>query len=245
MIETTTTNYDEVCEEEEISTVSSSMESVDYMSQLSNNLVDYYIIPDLLEKSSHKVMFIQYPSRARVLIGNHLLPEEVVECPTVTWETEENCLYSIMMIDLDSPTSANNILSPWLHWLIINVSGSNLDLRQADLVAQYVGVSPPIDSGIHRYVFLAFVQVERITLNKFERDEIIKGPNMRSRFSVTNFVKDRKLIERPAACNFFLSQWTEFLPDFNEKLTQYYPETNTIIQNITQDQTERDIGNKT
>lgn len=236
---TQSTDYDDSFEELEENSLKdstgTSFESIDYMAQLSNSLLMYYIIPDVLDYYASNVMLVQYPNRACVLIGNHLLPEEVVECPNISWEAETDCLYTLMMVDLDSPSSSDDALSPWLHWLVINLPGCTLDIRQGDLIAQYVGVSPAKGSGVHRYVFIAYTQAKRIRLTKSERFAITRGPNMRSKFLVRNFVDDNNLHYKAASCNFFLSQWTEFLPYFNEKLSIFYPETDLILQNINED----------
>lgn len=61
-----------------------------------------------------------------------------------------------MMLDIDVPSRARPVHSQKLHWLVVNIPGSNV--KEGDHKVEYVGSAPGEGTGSHRFVFLVFEQ---------------------------------------------------------------------------------------
>ncbi|GAB4820451.1 hypothetical protein N2152v2_007497 [Parachlorella kessleri] len=95
--------------------------------------------------------------------------------------------------DPDPPDPANPIRKEWLHWLVTNISNSDISTGQE--LASYMGPAPPI--GTHRYVFMLFkqpnqepIQAEEPTGGKrahFNTREFAKKYNLGDPVSVVYF----------------------------------------------------------
>lgn len=60
------------------------------------------------------------------------------------------------MVDPDAPSRAEPKLRSFKHWAVINIPGS--DIAKGDEISQYIGSGAPINTGLHRYVFLVYKQ---------------------------------------------------------------------------------------
>jgi phosphatidylethanolamine-binding protein (PEBP) family uncharacterized protein len=73
--------------------------------------------------------------------------------PTVSWiRNRPKDLYTLICIDPDAPGAA----SPWLHWLVINCSGTTVS--SGNEIVSWAPPTPPPGSGIHRYIFQLYRQ---------------------------------------------------------------------------------------
>ncbi|KAH7698806.1 phosphatidylethanolamine-binding protein 2 [Aphelenchoides avenae] len=98
-----------------------------------------------------------------------------------------------MMVDPDAPFASEPFWRSWVHWLAVNMPGAQL--AKGELVQNYTAPfpHPSADKGLHRYVFLVYQQRGPVTGDYY-------GP---AAFNVQAFVKLHKLIQPPAAGNFF------------------------------------------
>ncbi|KAF8423901.1 phosphatidylethanolamine-binding protein, partial [Tirmania nivea] len=104
-------------------------------------------------------------------------------------------LYTLVMIDPDTPSLANPTTSQILHFvqtgLRITISlaktSESMGLRLTATVppvVPYRGPAPPVDTGLHRYIFLLFMQPDdNIDLGSFSADN-------RRNFDVQNFARN-------------------------------------------------------
>lgn len=95
----------------------------------------------------------------------------------ILWNAAPNSHHTIMIYDVDAPSSTNPTNSPYLHYLVINIPGNNLS--QGQQVIPYMLPSPPIGSGQHRYIVALYRQIgpiSNITINE------------RARFDINTFV---------------------------------------------------------
>lgn len=99
-----------------------------------------------------------------VEIGNYqvrqgeLLPtKDLSHTYTFEWEMSDKNIYAILMIDLDAPYPETPTNSPFLHFLMVNIIDIN-NIKEGDIVFEYLPPSPPPDSEPHRYEIYVFKQ---------------------------------------------------------------------------------------
>lgn len=120
---------------------------------------DEEIVPDILDDFTvelQKLNVAYHSSGVGVNLGNALKPSEVANQPDVTWESQPDSFYTLLMTDPDAPSRALPTLREYRHWLLMNVNGT--DLSSGDAIFPYQGSGPPQGTGYHRYVFLLFRQ---------------------------------------------------------------------------------------
>lgn len=61
-----------------------------------------------------------------------------------------------LLEDPDAPSRKEPKFGEWHHWIVVNIPGNNLS--NGDTLLEYVGAGPPIDTDLHRYVFLVYKQ---------------------------------------------------------------------------------------
>lgn len=106
-------------------------------------------------------MQVMYPNGGPVNLGNEMTPFQVKDEPLVSWETEPGALYTIICTEPDAPTRQDQSEGEVRHWLVVNVP-DNLHIRDGTTIAEYLGSGAPIDTGLHRYIFLVYKQIGRI-----------------------------------------------------------------------------------
>ncbi|XP_041477692.1 phosphatidylethanolamine-binding protein 4-like [Lytechinus variegatus] len=118
-----------------------------------NNFCDEEISQRLDVKFSGEVL-ISYGGALPITLFQE--PGTGKESPLVRYERASGeDFYTLLMIDPDAPQS------PWLHWLVMNIKGDDLndfgDLK-GDTVTEYAPPTPPAGSGYHRYFFYLYYQ---------------------------------------------------------------------------------------
>jgi hypothetical protein len=104
--------------------------------------------------------------------GVRVKPTQVRDTPKVDWEPqaagaaandplgpapdEDVKHYTLALIDADAPRADDPSERAWLHWLVVNIPGNELEYGQT--LRRYVGAFPPTSSGVHRYFFLLMEQ---------------------------------------------------------------------------------------
>ena len=112
-------------------------------------------------------MNIQYKNG--LVANNFFRPEETLFEPMVSFKgLATNKLYTLIMTD------PNAVLGNYIHWLVVNISDSNL--KNGKMLLEYKGPSPPEGSGMHNYIFFLYEQPETILLVQHER--LIELPNL-------------------------------------------------------------------
>ena len=86
-----------------------------------------------------------------------LTPEETKLEPTITYDVSDG-LYTLIMYDPDA--SVGN----YTHWLIINIPGNNV--KEGETVFDYEGPGPLPNTGIHRYCFSLFKQIQNLDISE-------------------------------------------------------------------------------
>lgn len=139
-------------------------------------------------------------AEAEVRLNETLTPAQASAGPTVLLKGAVNCTppFALIMVDPDAPTRNNATLRSVLHWLVLNVNSTER-MHEGEEAVSYRGPRPPVGSGYHRYVFLAYCQGDK----RLETMEL--APAERYHFQLAEFVEKAKL-GRPFAGTFFFAQ---------------------------------------
>lgn len=115
--------------------------------------------------------------------------------------------------DPDAPNREDPKFGEVRHWLVVNIPGN--DLSSGEVKFEYIGSGPPSGSGLHRYAFLLFKQ-----LNGKQEFDIATVTN-RSREGRLK-TKARKLIAdynlKLVAGNFYFAQFDDYVPILHAQL---------------------------
>ena len=108
----------------------------------------------------------------------------------------EDQIYSLLMVDPDAPTRENNIDSPWLHWLEVNLEGNTSDakfLKTGATIVDYIPPTPPKNTKWHRYTILVFVQDKALSVSEVKHlrefyQKITDHADFRKNFDIEEFL---------------------------------------------------------
>ncbi|PFX31047.1 protein D2-like [Stylophora pistillata] len=103
--------------------------------------------------------------------------------------------YLIAMIDPDAPSRESHSCRSWLHWIVGNIKGKNLEHGDimGDTFTGYNPPTPPSGSGPHRYYLYVFEQKHPLDIEA----EVVK----RCQFSIDDYKQNNDLT--PVAMNMF------------------------------------------
>ena len=149
--------------------------------------------------------------------GEVLTPLESYNMPSVLFNGFAGSLYTLAMIDPDSPSRFNPSLREYLHWLVVNIEGEDdiTDAASGATVFSYVPAAPSYNSGIHRYLFLLFKQDKKVSDEEIEDTRHFFQD--RVKFDVCTWADSRNF-GRPVGVNGFESKWDEFVDEVHEQL---------------------------
>lgn len=128
--------------------------------------------------------------------------DKLLQAPVLTWNAEDNALYTVMMVDPDAPLKLSPTMRSWNHWTVVNVKGSNSGKPlQGDTLYEYVPPTPPRGTGVHRYVTLIFKQPRELTedhlkAEQHDEDKILKRHSFRRHrggFNPTTWLEHREV----------------------------------------------------
>jgi phosphatidylethanolamine-binding protein (PEBP) family uncharacterized protein len=120
-------------------------------------------------------LIVQYSS-AKVE-GNPVPLGAVQATPSIILNVRPTPLHTLIMHDPDVPGTY-----PWLHWLIVNIPGSDFSQGQ-----QLLGYSPPAPpSGVHKYKF---------TLYEQRFGSVAPSAPTAANFDLKTFVRENTLIK--------------------------------------------------
>lgn len=171
------------------------------------------IIPDVINGLQESELKVTFPSGNEVKLGNVLTPTQVKDEPSVEWVAEEDTFYTLLLTDPDAPSRAQPAVREWHHWLVGNIQGSNV--ASGDVLSQYVSSAPPLDSGLHRYVFLLFKQPSG-RIDYSEVPKIAYSGEGRAKFNTKNF--QNKYMLTAIAGNFYQAQYDDSVPAIHKAL---------------------------
>lgn len=161
------------------------------------------IVPDLIE-ALPKAMIKARFQKGSIEMGNAFTPRQAANMPTgVEFPRAAGYKYAIAMLDADAPSYREPKFRPLLHWLVVNVEAGDvrapLNPNKGAVLYKYRGPKPPLGSGQHRYVLLAYRQQRDVPPSltvPFEK---------RTNFNMAKFASEQGL-GKPVAINYFLSE---------------------------------------
>lgn len=93
-------------------------------------------------------------------LGNELTPTQVKDLPSVSFAADPQKFYTLVMTDPDAPSRIEPTYREFKHWVVVNIPGD--DVASGENLAEFVGSGPPMDTGLHRYVFLVYEQPKKL-----------------------------------------------------------------------------------
>jgi len=159
--------------------------------------------------TSNAQLTITYgPEHLPVEFGNILTPTQVKHHPHVEYKAQPNALYTLILTDPDAPSRKDPKNREWLHWLVVNIPGS--DVKAGDHHVAYISSAPPQGSGLHRYTFLLYLQPQgKIVVTEPPRMDNSTAPG-RAKFKAAAFAQKHGL--QLQDLRFFKAEWDEYVP---------------------------------
>merc|ERR1712176_219091 len=178
------------------------------------------IIPDVVDNEPLEVLTMEYRLNGNVFklskMGQILTPEQVQDAPNnlAFKGCDDKKLYTIILTDPDARDRIKHEFREWVHCVRVNVNGNDLT-KSGDNIIDYVGSGPPQGSGMHRYVWLIYEQINgKIDINKCGQKKLIsgggKGEGRRS-WKARKFVSDNKLGPLVAG-TYYNAEYDQFVP---------------------------------
>ncbi|XP_015918538.1 large ribosomal subunit protein mL38 [Parasteatoda tepidariorum] len=144
-----------------------------------------------------------------VYMGNILQASDVVTVPHVSFKSNPEDLWSLVLTNLDGHLLDPN--SEYLHWFIGNVKGG--DLKSGETVCDYLRPFPMRGTGYHRLVFVLYKQNKVIDFSQLKRASPCLNLEERT-FKTFDFYKEHQDFLTPAGLAFYQCTWDESLTDF-------------------------------
>ncbi|KAJ8937134.1 hypothetical protein NQ318_019396 [Aromia moschata] len=130
-----------------------------------------------------------------VYFGNIVKPSEAATKPEVTYESDENTLWSLILTNPDGHFTNSE-----------KVTFLAMQLTKAETLVQYLQPFPPKGTGYHRHVFILYKQDKKLDFSNLLLSE--------RTFSTYDFYRNLQDSITPASLAFFQSIWDPSLKHF-------------------------------
>ncbi|KAK2866635.1 hypothetical protein Q7C36_002691 [Tachysurus vachellii] len=141
-------------------------------------------------------------SNAMVHYGNHLSPSQASSAPHVSFEAEENSLWTLLLTSPDEHLQDGE--REYVHWLVGNIPGSAV--LSGEEISHYVPPFPAKGTGYHRYILILFKQTDFVDFSSDVRPKPCYSLQQLS-FRTLDFYRKYEDQITPAGLAFFQSQW--------------------------------------
>ncbi|KAG6455034.1 hypothetical protein O3G_MSEX009012 [Manduca sexta] len=143
-----------------------------------------------------------------VCSGNVIKPKEALNSPTVCYESDNNCLWTLALTNLDGHLHENQ--KEYVHWLVANIPGNSIE--KGDELVEYLRPFPLKGTGYHRYVFVLYKQNDRVL---YDIPKVVASSPLQDRTFVTrDWYKKHQDVITPAGLAFYQCDWDESVKDF-------------------------------
>lgn len=184
-----------------------------WSSKIVSRLNKHKVVPDVIDKPPNEIIRVTYPCGVRAELGNVLKPVQVKDEPHVRWKICPHQFYTLCMTDPDAPSRKKPEFREWHHWLIGNIPGCKT--VEGEVLSEYIGAGPPKDTGLHRYIFLVYLQPCKLDFD--EPRLTCKSADKREKFSAKKFAKKYNL-GHPVAANFFQAEYDSYVDTLYKQL---------------------------
>ncbi|KAG9267472.1 39S ribosomal protein L38, mitochondrial [Astyanax mexicanus] len=141
---------------------------------------------------------------ALVHYGNHLSPTQASVAPHISFEAEEDSLWTLLLTSPDEHLHDGE--QEYVHWLVGNIPGGAVLSGQE--ICPYIAPFPAKGTGFQRYVFILFKQDVHVDFSSDVRPSPCHSLKQRS-FKTVDFYRKYEDLITPAGLAFFQSQWDE------------------------------------
>ncbi|KAL6650940.1 hypothetical protein ACP70R_009865 [Stipagrostis hirtigluma subsp. patula] len=140
-------------------------------------LVVGHVVGDILDPFIKSVSLRVLYNNKELINGSELKPSQVANEPKIEIAgCNSRNLYTLVMVDPDSPSPSNPTNREYLHWLVTDIPESTTATYGNEVVSYE---SPKPNAGIHRFVFVLFRQ-------SVSGDQI-SAPGWRANFNTRDF----------------------------------------------------------
>ncbi|KAI9301032.1 phosphatidylethanolamine-binding protein [Cunninghamella echinulata] len=188
--------------------------------KLLERITQMNVMPDVVDLDVNptvdvKLQFVNHDDIVEP--GVYTVPEQSITLPKIeitNFHTETK-LYTLLLVDPDSPDVVNKTYQQYCHWLITNVplSATESIVKGGNTVLDYVPPHPQKGTKAHRYTIIAYEQSKELKqVDSINRDH----------FDVKSFAKQHDLNVR--GITFFRQKWDESVSKiYNEILKTKEP----------------------
>ncbi|XP_072154902.1 OV-16 antigen isoform X2 [Bemisia tabaci] len=127
--------------------------------EIITELKKHEIIPDIIDKVAYDVSVCEVSYNDTVINFGNIINYTYIwehEPTHVKWPYEEGVLYTLIMTSPDAPGREEHNERELRLWLVGNIPGN--DIKNGTLIADYAGMVPFYEEGLHRYVFFVYEQ---------------------------------------------------------------------------------------
>ncbi|XP_012266236.2 39S ribosomal protein L38, mitochondrial [Athalia rosae] len=149
---------------------------------------------------------------AKAFRGNILKPIETSKPPEVTYESNPDSLWTLLLTCPDGNLVEED--SEYCHWFIGNIPGNSIE--KGEVIIDYLKPFPLYGTGYHRYVFVLYKQEKKLDFSSFRKEQPCIDLRERN-WSTYHFYRDHQDQLTPAGLAFFQSDWDTSVTEFFHK----------------------------
>ncbi|XP_039752315.1 protein D1-like [Pararge aegeria] len=162
------------------------------------------IVSKVVLNPPSELISVTYPG-VSIYLGTTVQPLQTLAQPVVSYEGDDNELYTLMFFGPDLPPSVNVPLTQFLHWLVVNIPGR--DISKGDTISSYFPPTPY--PGGFPYIFILYKQDGMLNTTEIpDMSFILRRPN----FSPMEFAEKYNL-NGPIAGNFMHESYLSVIPE--------------------------------
>ncbi|CAH0395653.1 unnamed protein product [Bemisia tabaci] len=127
--------------------------------EVNTMLKHYDVVPNIIDESENfDQLVVMFNYTIYLDYGTKLIPQQIENKPTsLQWPVFGKELYSLVFIEPDHPTKAQEKHHEFVHWLVVNIPGTQIN--KGDEIIEYIGYrSFYEDKKPHRLIFLVYQQ---------------------------------------------------------------------------------------
>ncbi|XP_076024039.1 large ribosomal subunit protein mL38 [Genypterus blacodes] len=140
----------------------------------------------------------------QVHYGNRLTPTEAASVPQVSFEAEDDSLWTLLLTCPDEHLVDGE--AEYLHWLVGNIPAGAV--QAGEELCHFLPPFPSKGTGFHRYIYILFKQEALIDFGPDSRPSPCHSLVDRS-FKTVDFYRRHQDAMTPAGLAFFQCQWDE------------------------------------